>query len=63
MLGTMAKVMVRNVSNNPDKYIVARLVMGELWFWGSWDSREAAQRVAEQFENGIVIERCEDEET
>ena len=62
MLGMMARVVVRNVDNHPDKYIVARLVMGELWYWGSWNHRDAAEHVAEQFENGIVVERCDEED-
>ena len=57
----IAKTEVQNVPKDADKYIVARLVMGELWYWGSWESKEAADRVAEQFDNGVVLERCEDE--
>lgn len=55
----IAKTEVQNVPKDADKYIVARLVMGELWYWGSWESKEAADRVAEQFDNGVVLERCE----
>ena len=51
-----AKAEVQNVPNDADKYIVVRLVMGELWYWGSWNDKDAADRVAEQFENGLVLE-------
>lgn len=57
------KVEIMNCENNPEKYIVARLVMGVLWFWGSWESKDAADRVASQFDNGLVLERYEDGET
>lgn len=53
------KAEVQNVPKDADKYIVARLVMGELWYWGSWETKKAADRVAEQFDNGVVLERCE----
>ena len=52
----MAKVKVWNMAKNPEKYIVARLVMGQLWYWGSWSDEDAAKRVAEQFDNGLVLE-------
>ncbi len=52
----IAKVEVCNVPKDADRYIVARLIMGELWHWGSWDTKEAADRVAIQFENGLVLE-------
>ena len=55
------KVEIQNCPAETDKYIVARAFMGELWFWGSWEKKEAAKRVADTFDNGIVIERCEDE--
>ena len=54
------KVEIQNCPAETDKYIVARFVMGELWFWGSWDDKDAAHRVAETFENAIVIERKDD---
>lgn len=54
-------VEIMNCEKDTDKYIVARVVMGILWYWGSWDDEEAAKRVAETFENAIVIERKEAE--
>lgn len=50
------KVEIQNCPAETDKYIVARLVMGLLWYWGSWDTEEAAKRVAETFDNGLVLE-------
>ena len=57
-----ARVEIQNVPKDADHYIVARLVMGVLWYWGSWDTIDAAARVAEQFENGVVLE-ADDEES
>ena len=37
------------------KYIVARRVDGELWFWGAWNDRDKANDVAEELGNGIVL--------
>ena len=53
----MAKVNIQNLPEEVDKYIVARLVMGELWYWGSWDDKDIAKREAEIFHNGILVER------
>lgn len=53
---SMARVKVWNIAKHTDRYIVARLVMGQLWYWGSWDDEEAAKRVAAQFDNGLVLE-------
>lgn len=49
-----------NVNNLPSyaaryKYVVARSVDGELWFWGAYDERENADEAAESIE-GIVLE-------
>ncbi len=37
------------------KFIVARLVDGVLWFYGSYETEEKANAVREEFENGIVL--------
>lgn len=51
------KVKVYNCPKDADKYIVARLSNGELWFWGSYEDELEAIEVAEEFENGLVVER------
>lgn len=52
------KVEVENCSKDLDRWVVARAVMGKLWYWGSWDTKEKAERVIadNQFDNGIVID-------
>lgn len=37
------------------KYIVARSVEGELYFWGAYDNRETAEFAAEGVD-GIILE-------
>lgn len=37
------------------KYIVARRVDEELWFWGAWNDRDKANDVAEELGNGVVL--------
>lgn len=52
-------VTINNVPQTRRRYVVARLNMGELWYWTSWDSREEAERNISQnsFEEvGIVID-------
>ena len=52
----MCKVKVNNKPEDTEKYIVARYVAGELWYWGSWDDYKSAKKVADDYENGIVVE-------
>lgn len=51
-------VEVLNVPKDHDKYIVARLSDGELWYWGSWDDEKKAKITALEI-NGIVVEESE----
>jgi hypothetical protein len=48
-----------NINNMPATvraWIVAREVNGELWFWGSWDDRRAAEKAAREI-GGMAIDR------
>lgn len=50
------------MNNSPlqaERFIVARLSNGELWYWGSFTNKPDAEKAAGQFENGIVVERKE----
>ena len=61
------KVNVNNVPVEHCRYIVARLVDNELWYYGSWDDKTDAVSVAMQFENGLVVDMgekvCENSES
>ena len=48
-------VQVKNITEGKEKYVVARLVSGELWYYGRYDTEQRAKEVAEEFENGIVL--------
>lgn len=47
-------VQVNNITEGKEKYVVARLVSGELWYYGRYP-KEKANEVANEFENGIVL--------
>lgn len=51
-------VTINNVSAyvTDEKFIVARLVNGELWFWGAWDDKKSADKVAQTMQDMIVVE-------
>ena len=40
---------------NEYKYIVARRVDGELWFWVAWNDRDKANDGAEELGNGVIL--------
>ena len=39
---------------NEYKYIVARRIDGDLWFWGAWDDRNEANKVALEIGGEVV---------
>lgn len=49
-------VKVNNVAKYAEskRYIVARSLDGELWFWGAWDDETEAARAALEV-GGIVV--------
>lgn len=56
----MGKQCLAEVNNLPDeieKYVVARVCDGELWFWGTWDDKDEAERAVNDVENGILLRR------
>lgn len=53
----MRNNIVNNMPKDHDRFVVARRdEQGFLWYWGSWDSRDAANNVADSFDNGEVID-------
>ena len=48
------KTNVHNCPENAGRFIVAKLVGGIFWFWGSWDTVEGANTcVRELMDSGI----------
>ena len=56
----MSDIVSIKIYNLPDsemqRWVVVRLVSGKLWFYGTYDDRERAEKAAGDFENGLVIE-------
>lgn len=55
----IVNVEINNVPRDHERYIVARLNEGELWYWGSWEEEELADIAAEEVD-GIVVEVHDD---
>lgn len=54
------KVFVNNMPAGPcERYVVARVDKGELWYWGSWRNSKDAYEVAKAVD-GVVCENVED---
>lgn len=45
---------IHNLPENHKAFVVARDIDGELWFWGSWDDRNAANEAALKI-GGVMI--------
>ena len=56
MILTPGKVLIRNMPKDHSKYVLCRLVDGELWFYTSWNTKDKADEARKEFENGIVVE-------
>lgn len=56
MICDIGTVLVRNLSPTHFRYIVCRLVDGDLWYYSTWKTREAAEVAAGEFENGLVVD-------
>lgn len=55
------KVFVRNTPAGPcEKYVVARVVDGELWYWGAWSDMNEAYAMAKML-GGVVCENSEED--
>jgi hypothetical protein len=38
-----------------ERYIVARRVNGDLWFWGAWNDRNRANEVALEIGGEVIV--------
>ena len=50
------RVNINNLDADHERFVVARLVDNQLWYWGSWSDRNEANKVAESFENGVMVD-------
>lgn len=49
------KVIVHNVPEHAEGYIVARVSNGSLWYWGSWDNEDDAEEFARNVDGVVVM--------
>lgn len=56
----MSDVVINNLDPDHERFVVARQCDNGLWFWGSWKYRSAANRVAVELKNGVVIDTHND---
>ena len=56
MFKAIGTVEIMNTNERMSRYVVCRLVDGQLWFYTSWDTRQQADKAAEEFENGLVVD-------
>lgn len=53
----MLKAEVNNMPSNPRKYVVAKVVNNQLWYWMSFDTEKGAEESADNAgDNAIVLE-------
>ena len=48
-------VKVKNVAEGKNKFVVAKLVSGELWYYGRYSSEREAADVSNEIQNGLVL--------
>lgn len=48
---------VNNLPDDIEKYVVAKVCDGELWFWGTWNDKNEAKKAVNDVENGILLRR------
>ena len=53
---------IKNMPPYHERYILAKYIDGNYWYWGSWSSEEEAYKVARNI-SGYVFDRNEDEDT
>lgn len=49
-----ATVVVKNVTDGEEPYLVGRFVDGMIWYWGRFDTFEKAKEVADEI-GGMVL--------
>ena len=56
-------MIVADVKNTPKTlssgFMVARLVDGELWYYGTYEEKDRADSVAQEIGNGVVLENMQ----
>lgn len=56
MLDKDMSVKVKNVTEGKAKYVVAKLVNGELWYYNRWENKEDAEYIAKGIDGLVVFD-------
>lgn len=59
MINGTGQVFIKNISPTHFRYVICRLVDGDLWYFSTWKTREAAEFAAEELENALVVDMGE----
>lgn len=60
MINYIAQIPVKNIPEDSERYIVAKILEGVLYCWGTYDSFKEADTTAKEID-GIVLDIQEDE--
>ena len=47
---------INRLEADHERFVVARLIDGELWFWGSFEIKEMADKAAKELKNALVFD-------
>lgn len=54
------RLKINNAPNKLDRFVVARVVDGELWFYGSFDIADRADKARDEID-GLILEASDEE--
>lgn len=52
-----ATVIVKNVTDGEEPYLVGRFVEGMIWYWGRFDTFEKAKEVADEIGGMVLVDK------
>lgn len=57
-MGKQCLAEVNNLPDEIDKYVVAKVCDGEMWFWGTYDDKSRAEKAVRDVD-GVILERMD----
>ena len=46
--------LINNLPTDHKRFVVAQIIDGDYWFWGSWDNKDDAQRAISEMPDGVI---------